>query len=285
MRARCRLTTGCNAERNSNATARLPVLFHRANGVCPSGTRTVACDLDRRRREGPACDRTRLHSATDPQQIRNRLSQPHPNHDSSLATGWMRARDGAVRHLLTHSSRMVGGGPIQKSRSPGAHSRSGGSLPHPRDSGSDPSGPFAMKAQAGRARRAPSETRSASRRPALGSGRKRSPAGAQVGSDRDDRSVAKAIARRAPAGVEKRGSPGMIVGDDTRTRVRPGRSEPRHPHAATTLARPREDPAERTQNGATRREWSRHPSARHDPPSTRAAIPTPQRRPTGESPP
>src|SRR5450755_4337015 len=49
----------------------------------------------------------------------------------------------------------------------------------------------------------------------------------------------------------------MIVGDDTRTRVRPGRSEPRHPHAATTLARPREDPAERTQNSATRREWSR----------------------------
>jgi len=28
----------------------------------------------------------------------------------------------------------------------------------------------------------------------------------------------------------------MIVGDDTRTRVRPDRSEPRHPHAATTLA-------------------------------------------------
>jgi len=38
-------------------------------------------------------------------------------------------------------------------------------------------------------------------------GRKRSPAAAQVGSDRDDRSVANAIARRAPPGLRKQ-SPG-----------------------------------------------------------------------------
>jgi hypothetical protein len=39
----------------------------------------------------------------------------------------------------------------------------------------------------------------------------------------------------------------MIVGDDTRTRVRAGRSEPRHPRAAPALARPREDPGARTE--------------------------------------
>jgi hypothetical protein len=44
----------------------------------------------------------------------------------------------------------------------------------------------------------------------------------------------------------KRGSPWIIVGDDTRTRVRPGRSEPRHPHAATTLPRRCEDAGART---------------------------------------
>src|SRR5664279_2356834 len=49
----------------------------------------------------------------------------------------------------------------------------------------------------------------------------------------------------------------MIVGDDTRTRVRAGRSEPRHPRAAPALARPREDPGAARQNGAARRDWSR----------------------------
>jgi hypothetical protein len=48
------------------------------------------------------------------------------------------------------------------------------------------------------------------------------------------------------------GSPGIIVGDDTRTSVRPGRPEPRHPYAATTLARPWEGPAHARQNGAPR---------------------------------
>src|SRR5450755_3932567 len=38
----------------------------------------------------------------------------------------------------------------------------------------------------------------------------------------------------------------MIVGDDTRTRVRASRSEPRHPRTAPALARPREDPGART---------------------------------------
>jgi hypothetical protein len=46
--------------------------------------------------------------------------------------------------------------------------------------------------------------------------------------------------------VEQCASPGMIVGDDTRTRVRAGPSEPRHPLAAPTLARPRRDPGART---------------------------------------
>jgi hypothetical protein len=38
----------------------------------------------------------------------------------------------------------------------------------------------------------------------------------------------------------------MIVGDDTRTRVRPGRFGPRRPHAATTLAQPWKGPGTRT---------------------------------------
>ena len=38
----------------------------------------------------------------------------------------------------------------------------------------------------------------------------------------------------------------MIVGDDTRTRVRPGRFGPRRPHPATTLAQPWKGPGTRT---------------------------------------
>src|SRR5450755_1755797 len=49
------------------------------------------------------------------------------------------------------------------------------------------------------------------------------------------------------------GSPGTIVGDDTRTSVRPGCSESRHPYAATTLARTLgRAPALARQNGATK---------------------------------
>jgi hypothetical protein len=52
--------------------------------------------------------------------------------------------------------------------------------------------------------------------------------------------------RLSPFASGTNGSPGMIVGDDTRTRVRTDRSETRHPRAAPTLARPREDPGART---------------------------------------
>ena len=61
----------------------------------------------------------------------------------------------AIRRLqASHSSRTAGGGQIQKSRSPGAHSRSGGSLPHPRGSASERHVAVRPKAQAGRGGRA-----------------------------------------------------------------------------------------------------------------------------------
>src|SRR5450755_865712 len=78
------------------------------------------------------------------------------------------------------------------------------------------------------------------------------------------------------------GSPGTIVGDDTRTSVRPGCSEPRHPYAATTLARTLgRAPALARQNGATRGKSGAAAPRHARTPSTRAAIPTPQRPPYG----
>ncbi len=90
--------------------------------------------------------------------------------------------------------------------------------------------------------------------------------------------------RARPIASFKAGSPGIIVGDDTRTSVRPGRSEPRDPYAATTLARPWEGPRPTHDKTAQRGERVEQAAPRHaTTPSTRAAIPTPQRRPTGES--
>ena len=69
-----------------------------------------------------------------------------------------------------------------------------------------------------------------------------------------------------PATTAIRGSPGMIVGDDTRTRVRPGPFEPRHLRAALTLARRQED-LRRTRGKTAQREGNGAGSspARHGP--------------------
>jgi hypothetical protein len=81
------------------------------------------------------------------------------------------------------------------------------------------------------------------------------------------------------------GSPGMIVGDDTRTRVRSGHSEPGFPHAATTLARPREAPGARHGKTAHREGSGAGSSpARHDPRQRGPRSQRPQRRPYGRVP-
>jgi hypothetical protein len=86
------------------------------------------------------------------------------------------------------------------------------------------------------------------------------------------------------AATWKTGSPGMIVGDGTRTRVRAGRSEPRHPLAAPTLARPRRDPGARTAKRRSEKGIEQAAPRHATAPSTRAATQRPQQRPTGESP-
>jgi hypothetical protein len=64
--------------------------------------RTVACDIDRRRREGPACDRTRLHAATDPQQVVSAASGPPLEPRDRLdalgrLSSWQLAAHGMIR--------------------------------------------------------------------------------------------------------------------------------------------------------------------------------------------
>jgi len=94
--------------------------------------------------------------------------------------------------------------------------------------------------------------------------------------------------RHAPARLlaKKFGSPGMIVGDDTRTRVRPG-----PPNRVTRMPPQRSPVLGKTrrmqrQNGATRGGME-HAAPRHaTAPVNAGNDPTaPQRRPTGASPP